>query len=219
MSADLTGFPLNADGTVSVIIQFNQTPKARHFDDMSAQGGRLKFSLSRINGAAYRIPVRMLVWLQNHPDVAYVSPDRPNKVAANSPDDDIPAVMGDVASQQYGLNGTGVGVAVIDSGVFNHDDLKTYPLFGDGAWTREEMADIDMDRWMAKSIAWLVHTDNRRLKLDAYLHKDLHLIIGAIASRLYPDQWDDQAKPIKADQPAASAAGDAPASSEAGVGA
>jgi serine protease AprX len=124
MSADLTGFPLNADGTVSVIIQFNQTPQARHFDDMSAQGGRLKFSLSRINGAAYRIPVRMLVWLQNHPDVAYVSPDRPNKVAANSPDEDIPAVMGDVAQQQYGLNGTGVGVAVIDSGVFNHDDLK-----------------------------------------------------------------------------------------------
>src|SRR5215470_14575350 len=45
MSADLAGFPLNADGTVSVIIQFNQTPKAQHFADMSAHGGRLKFSL------------------------------------------------------------------------------------------------------------------------------------------------------------------------------
>jgi len=29
-SADLTNFPLNADGTVNVIIQFKQTPKA-HF--------------------------------------------------------------------------------------------------------------------------------------------------------------------------------------------
>jgi serine protease AprX len=122
LSADLANFPQNADGTVSVIIQFNQTPKAQHFADMAARGGKLKFSLERINGAAFRIPVRMLIWLENHPDVAYVSPDRPNKVAS---DDDIPAVEGDVARQQYGLDGTGVGIAIIDSGVFNHDDLKT----------------------------------------------------------------------------------------------
>ena len=120
LAADLANFPLNADGTVSVIIQFKQTPKA-HASEMAAQGGRLKFSFDHINGAAYRIPVRMLVWLQNHPDVAYVSPDRPNKVAS---DDDIPAVEGDVARQQYGLDGTGIGVAIIDSGVFNHDDLQ-----------------------------------------------------------------------------------------------
>jgi serine protease AprX len=120
LSADLADFPLNADGTVSVIVQFKQTPKA-HFSEMAAQGGRLKFSFDHINGAAYRIPVRMLVWLQNHPDVAYVSPDRPNKVAS---DDDIPAVEGDVARQQYGLDGSGVGVAIIDSGVFGHDDLQ-----------------------------------------------------------------------------------------------
>src|SRR6478609_5090102 len=119
-SADLTNFPLNADGTVNVIIQFKQTPKA-HFSEMATGGGKLKFSLEHINGAAYRIPVRMLAWLQNHPDVVYISPDRPNKVAS---DDDIPAVEGDVARQQYGLDGTGVGVAIIDSGVFNHDDLQ-----------------------------------------------------------------------------------------------
>jgi serine protease AprX len=122
LSADLANFPLNADGTVSVIIQFNQAPKAQHFADLAARGGKLKFSLEHINGAAYRVPVKVLVWLQNHPDVAYVSPDRPNKVAS---DDDIPAVEADVARQQYGLDGTGVGIAVIDSGVFNHDDLKT----------------------------------------------------------------------------------------------
>lgn len=120
LAADLANFPLNADGTVSVIIQFKQTPKA-HASEMAAQGGRLRFSFDHINGAAYRIPVRMLAWLQMHPDVAYVSPDRPNKVAS---DDDIPAVEGDVARQQYGLDGTGVGVAIIDSGVFNHDDLQ-----------------------------------------------------------------------------------------------
>ena len=126
LAADLANFPVNADGTVSVIIQFKQTPKA-HASEMAAQGGRLRFSFDHINGAAYRIPVRMLVWLQNHPDVAYVSPDRPNKVAS---DDDIPAVEGDVARQQYGLDGTGVGVAIIDSGVFNHDDLQKVEWLG-----------------------------------------------------------------------------------------
>ena len=120
LAADLANFPLNADGTVSVIIQFKQTPKA-HASEMAAQGGKLRFSFDHINGAAYRIPVRMLAWLEMHPDVAYVSPDRPNKVAS---DDDIPAVEGDVARQQFGLDGTGVGVAIIDSGVFNHDDLQ-----------------------------------------------------------------------------------------------
>src|SRR6185437_9346658 len=120
LAADLANFPLNADGTVSVIVQFKQTPKA-HASEMAAQGGQLKFSFDHINGAAYRIPVRMLAWLENHPDVVYVSPDRPNKVAS---DDDISAVEGDVARQQYGLDGTGIGVAIIDSGVFNHDDLQ-----------------------------------------------------------------------------------------------
>ena len=121
LAADLANFPVNPDGTVDVIIQFNQTPKAKHFAEMAAHGGRLKFSLERINGAAYRISVKELGWLEKHPDVAYVSPDRPNKVAS---DDDIPAVMDDVARQQYGLDGTGVGIAVIDSGVYNHDDLQ-----------------------------------------------------------------------------------------------
>ena len=71
------------------------------------------------------------------------------------------------------------------------------PQFHTGAWTKAEIADIDMSRWMAKSIAHVAHTDGRRLKLDAYLHKDLHFIIGAIASGFYPDQWDSQAKVVK----------------------
>jgi hypothetical protein len=71
------------------------------------------------------------------------------------------------------------------------------PQLQTGVWRQDEMADIDMSRWMAKSIAYLVHNDGTRLTLDAYLHKDLHLIIGAIASQFYPDQWDAQAKQIK----------------------
>jgi hypothetical protein len=69
---------------------------------------------------------------------------------------------------------------------------------GSGIWPVSEIADIDMHRWMAKSIAWVVQTSGTRLKLDAYLHKNLDLIIGAIASRLHPEQWQPDAKPVKA---------------------
>jgi hypothetical protein len=71
------------------------------------------------------------------------------------------------------------------------------PQLGSGAWPQAEIADIDMSRWMMKSIAYPMHKDGRRLVLDAYLHKNLHLIIGVIASRFYPTQWDTEAKLIK----------------------
>lgn len=121
LAADLAGYPVNPDGTVDVIIQFTEKPQARHFEMMASHGGRLKFALEHINGAAYRIPVKMLAFLENHPDVAYVSPDRINKAAW---DDEIPAVMDNIVRQQYALDGTGIGIAVIDSGVYPHDDLK-----------------------------------------------------------------------------------------------
>jgi hypothetical protein len=86
--------------------------------------------------------------------------------------------------------------------VYQLDDDGTLHFSGDaaagsGAWRAAQIADIDMSRWMAKSIAHAVHSDGKRLKLDAYLHRNLHLIIGAIASRLHPDQWDADAKPVK----------------------
>lgn len=88
------------------------------------------------------------------------------------------------------------------------DDSGTLHFAGDatlgsGAWRREEIADIDMHRWMAKSIAWVVHSGGGRLKLDAYLHTNLELIIGAIASRLHPDKWQPDARPVKPGEPAA----------------
>ncbi|HWG49756.1 MAG TPA: S8 family peptidase [Candidatus Acidoferrales bacterium] len=121
IAADLASYPVNPDGTVDVIIQFTEKPQARHFEMMASHGARLKFALEHINGAAYRIPVKLLQFLENHPDVAYVSPDRVNKAAW---DDEIPAVMDNVVRQQYTLDGSGIGIAVIDSGVYNHDDLQ-----------------------------------------------------------------------------------------------
>ncbi len=65
-----------------------------------------------------------------------------------------------------------------------------------GTWSSEEIADIDMSVWMKKSIAYVVHRDGQRVKLDDYKHKNMHLIIGAIASKYDPRQWDEQARDL-----------------------
>lgn len=83
---------------------------------------------------------------------------------------------------------------------------KSYKLEDDGTvvlnekqrWTPEEIADIDMSKWMSKSIATLIHRNGETAKLDAYLYKDLDKIVGAIAHRLYPEQWNEDATPVKA---------------------
>jgi len=67
----------------------------------------------------------------------------------------------------------------------------------DGTWQADEIADIDMNRWMAKSIAWVVHRDGARIKLDDYKFKGLDQIVGALASGMYPDDWDKDARPAE----------------------
>jgi len=84
--------------------------------------------------------------------------------------------------------------------VYRLDDDGTLHL-PDGVWPQDQIADIDMSRWMAKSIAYVVDKQGTRVKLDDYKHRNLHLIIGGIATRLYPEAWDAEAKQIKADEP------------------
>ena len=68
-----------------------------------------------------------------------------------------------------------------------------------GTWSKDQISDIDMNRWMAKSTAFVEHIDGTRIKLDAYIYKDLHLIIGSIAHRLHPDQWEEDGRKVKSD--------------------
>ncbi|MHC5022614.1 MAG: hypothetical protein ACYTGG_01710 [Planctomycetota bacterium] len=79
----------------------------------------------------------------------------------------------------------------------------------EGTWKPEEIAEIDMGRWMEKSVAEVVHQDGRRARLDDYLHRDLHLIVGRIAHRFDPDRWNEDATKVKKDD-AGPVAGEAP---------
>jgi len=71
-----------------------------------------------------------------------------------------------------------------------------------GRWERDEIADVDMSEWMRRSVAWVVHEDGQREKLDDYVHRGVDAIVGSIAHRLHPEAWTPEAKPVKKDEEA-----------------
>src|SRR4029077_11617108 len=119
---DLAAFKGGHHGaTVDVIIQFVQVPTDAHHKKVQNKGGVLKTKLDFIKGAHYSVPAEALDALADDPDVAYISPDRAVK---GTLDHVVSAVNGDLAYAS-GWNGTGVGIAVIDSGVSSVNDLNT----------------------------------------------------------------------------------------------
>src|SRR5205814_609165 len=92
----------------------------------------------------YSIPAAALADLEANPDVAYVSVDRPLSSTASG---SAPAPVVDhhseaiqaAAAWAQGLDGTGIGVAIIDSGIARVNDLNaravvyTKDFVGDGA--------------------------------------------------------------------------------------
>src|SRR6266478_156178 len=122
LSNDLDAFKVGHDGaTVDVIIQFNQTPTDAHHQKVQSKGGVLRTKLDFIKGAHYSVPVDALDALADDPDVVYISPNRPVR---GSLDHAVSAVNGDLAYAS-GWDGTGIGIAVIDSGVSSIYDLNT----------------------------------------------------------------------------------------------
>jgi hypothetical protein len=66
----------------------------------------------------------------------------------------------------------------------------------EGRLAPDEISELDMNRWMAKSIATVVTADGRRIALDDYKFRNMDRIIGALAQRFEPDKWTLEAKAI-----------------------
>ncbi|MBV9154935.1 MAG: S8 family serine peptidase [Acidobacteriaceae bacterium] len=98
---------------VDVIVQYKVPPRDRHFDRVHALGGTDKRRFLKIPAAAFKVPASALHDLANDPEVAYISLDR--KVRSHL---DLSAAAIDAATAwSSGYTGTGIGVAVIDSGI------------------------------------------------------------------------------------------------------
>src|SRR5215471_17021161 len=109
---------VNAEPRVPVIVQFKTAPTASRLQSMGQGGPKGRF-LGAVRGGAFQLKLSELRTLANDPSVAYISPDRPVQIAADYAEQTVGA---DVALR-YGLDGTGVTVAVIDSGISDHPDL------------------------------------------------------------------------------------------------
>jgi hypothetical protein len=82
---------------------------------------------------------------------------------------------------------------------------KKYRLSDDGSLAApggmnipaDEIEDIDMSKWMSKSIATVKASGGRTVLLDDYKFKGSDLIVGAIASRFYPEDWTPDGRDLK----------------------
>jgi len=113
---------------VDVIVQYKTTPVTKHFNNASKHGAKLKTQFTLSNGAVYSLTASQASQLANDDsDIAYITPDRPVKATWGGGIDyssQFEAVNADIA-QGYGYDGTGVTVAVIDSGIGSHSDLSS----------------------------------------------------------------------------------------------
>src|SRR6202140_2631449 len=120
-SADLQQKAAGANSMVTVIVQYRQMPNSSSLRTMQLGGAAIKSQLHTIRAVTMRVPVSMLAKLAKDPNVAYITPDRPVSLTGN--EEYETAVEADVAAAQFAQDGTGVGVAIIDSGVADHGDL------------------------------------------------------------------------------------------------
>jgi serine protease AprX len=114
-----------ANEMVDVIIQYRQMPGSSNLKTMQDGGAALKSTLQTIRAVAMRVPASMLAVLAKDPNVVYITPDRPISMTSNPATEEFAtAVEANVAATQFSLNGTGIGVAVIDSGIAANSDLN-----------------------------------------------------------------------------------------------
>src|SRR5437867_3815699 len=109
------------DDLLAVIIQTADEPTSAHFARLHGRGGVVKTRHESFHGYSARVPASQIAALANDPEVTHVSFDSPVKAHL---DVAYKAVKADVALvNSGGLDGKGVGVAVVDTGVAAHPDL------------------------------------------------------------------------------------------------
>ena len=113
-SRSAQGNPTRTTGVIVTLVPGAQLPaEFKKF----ARGGKLDI----LNGHVLTVPNGVLKQLASHPNIFRVHYDRPIKAGNYRTSVTVGAAA---VRDQYGLSGSGVGIAVIDSGIANwHDDL------------------------------------------------------------------------------------------------
>jgi serine protease AprX len=128
ISPDLQPLLANPSNEVNVIVQYNSPPQtcsgggllgALVCTPVNLLGGVVNEVFTLINAVAGTMAAGDVVALSNQPNVTYISL---NRSLSATLDYSASAVNAPIAWSS-GWDGTGVGVAVIDSGIYSHPDL------------------------------------------------------------------------------------------------
>jgi serine protease AprX len=111
---------LDPAAQVDVIVQFAHPVGQHEHLRVAKRGRRLKSELAIIAAGSYTVPASSLSDLSDDPEVIYISPDRP----VGGLLDYTGPTVGATYAQQNSFNGTGIGVAIIDSGITLSKDLQ-----------------------------------------------------------------------------------------------
>ncbi|HEV8699996.1 MAG TPA: S8 family serine peptidase [Candidatus Polarisedimenticolia bacterium] len=110
-----------ADDLIPVIIQTVGEPTTGHFARLHGRGGAVKSRHLAIRGYSARVPASQLAALADDPEIEHVSFDTPVKAHMDVAYRSVRADLAGVASG--GLDGRGVGIALVDTGATGHRDL------------------------------------------------------------------------------------------------
>jgi serine protease AprX len=120
ISKDLDDKLGQAGAAVDVIVQYQNDPSDADIAKFTGKGAKLKDHLKRFRTATYTAVAGTLDNLSDDPNVVYVSADR----QVNAQFDYSEQAINAPYAWQLGLDGTGVGIALVDSGVAKVDDLE-----------------------------------------------------------------------------------------------
>ena len=104
--------PNQGDDEIDVIVQYRENP-TQHAERAVKRGAKVKGLLG--DAVLARMTRQAAFDLAADPDVVYVSPDR--EVSASGLIDYSSATLGTPTARELGYKGTGIGIAIIDSGV------------------------------------------------------------------------------------------------------
>ena len=113
---------------VNVIVRFKRAPTANLHNKVLNRGGTLKDELGVIRSGVYSVPASALGGLAADPWVEYIAVNRPVRATRRNPgswvNDYHAESVNAPAAWAQGLGGSGVGVAIIDSGIGDSPDLE-----------------------------------------------------------------------------------------------
>jgi serine protease AprX len=125
--------------TVQVVIQWKVPASPARQKKIADLTGTVLGEFSSTNAGVYRLPAAALATLENDADVTYVSIDRKVKHKL----DLTAAAVNAQAAWGAGLTGSGIGVALIDSGVNANTNLANPMYFQDFTGARPAQAGVD----------------------------------------------------------------------------